>query len=91
MFQKFIKCSICMMKLNIKFNKLSVELFSFDMTLEFKNSFNSDDICKFVKKNYPKIFTNQNIVILKYELIHYKFDVIHKFKVCTCWIMSIID
>ena len=69
------------MKLNTKFNKLSLEFFSLNTTLELKNLFKSDDICKLEKKFYPKNFTDQDIVTLEYELIHYKFDVMHKFKV----------
>ena len=75
-----------LMELNTRFNELSVELLSLSVALDPKNSFesfNSDDICKLAKKFYPEDFTNQDIVTLEYELIHYKLDVMHKFKVST--------
>ena len=75
-----------LMELNTRFNELSVELLSLSVALDPKNSFqsfNSDDICKHAKNFYPKNFTNQDIVALEYELIHYKLDVMHKFKVST--------
>ena len=71
-----------LMELNTRFNELSVELLSLGMDLNPKNSFesfNSDDICKLAKKFYLEDFTNQDIVTLEYELIHYKLDVMHKF------------
>ena len=46
------------MKLNTKFNKLSLEFLSLNTTLELKNLFNNDDICKLEKKFYPKNFTD---------------------------------
>ena len=74
------------MELNTRFNELSVELLSLNMALNPKNSFesfNSDNICKLAKKFYPENFTNQDIVTLEYELIHYKLDGMHKFKLST--------
>ena len=74
------------MELNTRFNKLFIELISLSMVLDPKNSFqsfNSDDIGKLAKKSYPKNFIDQDIITLEYELIHYKFDVMHKFKVST--------
>ncbi|XP_075507874.1 uncharacterized protein LOC142544722 [Primulina tabacum] len=47
------------------------------------DSFNSDDICKLAKKFYPGDFTDQEIVALEYELIHYKLDVMQNLKVST--------
>ena len=75
-----------LMELNTRFNKLSVELLSLSVALDPKNtikSFNGDDICKLAKKFYHEDFTNHDIVTLEYELIHYKLDVMHKFKVST--------
>ena len=75
-----------MMELNTRFNELSVELLSLSVALDPKNSFelfNSNDICKLTKKFYPEDFTNQDIVTLEYELIHFKLDVMYKFKVST--------
>ncbi|KAL8556321.1 hypothetical protein ACS0TY_003944 [Phlomoides rotata] len=69
------------MELNTRFNDVSVELLSLSVTLYPKNSFesfNSDDICKLARKFYPGDFTDQDIVSLEYELIHYKHDVIMK-------------
>ena len=74
------------MELNTKFNKLSVELLSLSVALDPENffeSFNTDDIFKLAKKFYLEDFINQDIIILEYELIHYKLDVMHKFKVST--------
>ncbi|XP_075499475.1 uncharacterized protein LOC142537880 [Primulina tabacum] len=42
-----------------------------------------DDICKLAKKFYPGDFTDQEIVALEYELIHYKLDVMQNLKVST--------
>ena len=75
-----------LMELNTRFNELLVELLSFSVALDPKNSFeafNNDDICKLTNKFYPKDFTNQDIVTLEYELIHYKLNVMHNFKVST--------
>ena len=85
-FKSFIGWSIHLIELNTKFNELSIELISLDVTLDpekFLQSFNSDDIFKLTKKSYFEDSTDQDIVFLKYELIHYKLDVMHKFKVST--------
>ncbi|XP_075473385.1 uncharacterized protein LOC142504397 [Primulina tabacum] len=74
------------MELNTRFNESSVELLSLNTALDPKNSFdsfNSDDICKLAKKFYPGDFTDQEIVALEYELIHYKLDVMQNLKVFT--------
>ncbi|KAL8473399.1 hypothetical protein ACS0TY_030293 [Phlomoides rotata] len=70
-----------LMELNTRFNDVYVELLSLSMALDPKKSFesfNNDDICKLAKKLYPGEFTDQDIVSLEYELIHYKHDVIMK-------------
>ncbi|XP_075524471.1 uncharacterized protein LOC142556855 [Primulina tabacum] len=75
-----------LMELNTRFNESSVELLSLSTALDPKNpfdSFNSDDICKLAKKFYPGDFTDQEIVALEYELIHYKLDVMQNLKVST--------
>ncbi|XP_075521536.1 uncharacterized protein LOC142554745 [Primulina tabacum] len=75
-----------LMELNTRFNESSVELLSLSTALDPKNSFdsfNSDDICKLAKKFYPGDFTDLEIVALKYELIHYKLDVMQNLKVST--------
>ncbi|XP_075475288.1 uncharacterized protein LOC142506039 [Primulina tabacum] len=75
-----------MLELNTRFNESSVELLSLSTALDPKNSFdsfNSDDICKLAKKCYPGEFTDQEIVALEYELIHYKLDVMQNLKVST--------
>ncbi|XP_073138703.1 uncharacterized protein [Henckelia pumila] len=75
-----------LMELNTRFNESSVELFSLSTTLDPKNSFDSfksDDICKLATKFYPKYFTDQDIVALEYELVHYKLDVVQNLKVST--------
>lgn len=74
------------MELNTRFNESSVELLSLSTSLDPKNSFdsfNSDDICKLATKFYPEDFTDQDIVALKYESVHYKLDVMHNLKVST--------
>ena len=40
-------------------------------------SFNIDDICKLTEKFYPQDFTEQDRIILKYQLQHYELDVLH--------------
>ncbi|XP_074567177.1 uncharacterized protein LOC141823867 [Curcuma longa] len=73
-------------ELNTRFNESSVELLSLSTTLDPKNlfdSFNSDDICKLAIKFYPEDFTEQDIVTLEYELVHYKLDVMKNLKVST--------
>ncbi|XP_075499782.1 uncharacterized protein LOC142538321 [Primulina tabacum] len=75
-----------LMELNTRFNESSVELLSLSTALDPKNSFdsfNSDDICKLAKKFNPGDFTDQEIVALEYELIHYKLDVMQNLKVST--------
>ncbi|XP_075494879.1 uncharacterized protein LOC142532472 [Primulina tabacum] len=75
-----------LMELNTRFNESSVELLSLSTALDPKNSFdsfNSDDICKLAKKFYPEDFTDQEIVALEYELIHYKLDVMQNLNVST--------
>ena len=84
--KSFIGWSIHQMELNTRFNELSIELISLSVVLDSKKffqSFNSDDIFKLAKKSYLRDFTDQDIVSLEYELIHYKLDVMHKFKVST--------
>ncbi|XP_074559959.1 uncharacterized protein LOC141816025 [Curcuma longa] len=73
-------------ELNTRFNESSVELLSLSTALDPKNSFdsfNSDDICKLATKFYPEDFTEQDIVTLEYELVHYKLDVMKNLKVST--------
>ncbi|XP_075515351.1 uncharacterized protein LOC142549991 [Primulina tabacum] len=75
-----------LMELNTRFNESSVELLSLSTALDPKNSFdsfNSDDICKLATKFYPGDFTDQEIVALEYELIHYKLDVMQNLKIST--------
>ncbi|XP_042460668.1 zinc finger MYM-type protein 1-like [Zingiber officinale] len=75
-----------LMELNTRFNESSVELLSLSTALDPKNSFESiniDDICKLAMKFYPEDFTNQDIIALKYELVHYKLDVIQNLKAST--------
>ncbi|XP_047309724.1 uncharacterized protein LOC124913157 [Impatiens glandulifera] len=75
-----------LMELNTRFNESSVELLSLSTSLDPKNSFdsfNSDDICKLATKFYPEDFTEQDIIALKYELVHYKLDVMQNLKVST--------
>ena len=62
-----------LMELNTRFNELSVELFSLSVTLMIFVSLQRNFILEIL----------QDIVTLEYELIHYKLDVMHKFKVST--------
>ncbi|XP_075512752.1 uncharacterized protein LOC142548333 [Primulina tabacum] len=76
-----------LIELNTRFNESSVELLSLSTALDPKNSFdsfNSDDICKLAKKFYPGDFTDQEIVALEYELIHYKLDVMRFLHLLSC-------
>ncbi|XP_042396360.1 uncharacterized protein LOC121986457 [Zingiber officinale] len=75
-----------LVELNTRFNESSVELLSLSTDLDPKNSFesiNTDDICKLATKFYPEDFTNQDIIALNYELVHYKLDVIQNLKAST--------
>ncbi|KAL6533686.1 hypothetical protein OROHE_013519 [Orobanche hederae] len=77
-----------LMELNTRFNDVSIELLSLSVALDPKNSFesfNSDDICKLVRKFYPEDFTDQDIVSLEYELRHDTHDVtlMQEFQVST--------
>ncbi|XP_042444005.1 uncharacterized protein LOC122029119 [Zingiber officinale] len=75
-----------LMELNTRFNESSVKLLSLSTALDPKNSFESiniDDICKLAMKFYHEDFTNQDIIALKYELVHYKLDVIQNLKAST--------
>ncbi|XP_073120494.1 uncharacterized protein [Henckelia pumila] len=75
-----------LMELNTRFNESSVKLLSLSTTLDPKNSFdsfNSDVICKLATKFYPEDFTDQDIIALEYELVHYKLDVMQNLKVST--------
>lgn len=75
-----------LIELNTRFNESSVELLSLSTSLDPKNSFdsfNSDDICKLAAEFYPEDFTDQDIVALEYELIHYKLDVMQNLNVST--------
>ncbi|XP_073119602.1 uncharacterized protein [Henckelia pumila] len=75
-----------LMELNTRFNESSVELLSLSTALDPKNSFASfcsDDICKLATKFYPEDFTDQDIIALEYELIHFKLDVMQNLKVFT--------
>ena len=69
-----------LMELNTRFNELLVELLSLSVALDPNNSFesfNNDDIFKLAKKFYLEDFIDQDIVILEYELIHYKLNVMY--------------
>ncbi|XP_073152805.1 uncharacterized protein [Henckelia pumila] len=75
-----------LMELNTRFNESSVELLSLSTSLDPKNSFASfccDDICKLATKFYPEDVTDQDIIALEYELIHFKHDVMQNLKVST--------
>ncbi|XP_073131498.1 uncharacterized protein [Henckelia pumila] len=75
-----------LMELNTRFNESSVELLYLSTALDPKNSFASfcsDDICKLATKFYPEDFTDQDIIALEYELIHFKLDVMQNLKVST--------
>ena len=56
-----------LIKLNTRFNELSVKLLSLNVVLDPKNSFesfNSDDIYKLAKKFYPKILQIKTLLLL---------------------------
>ncbi|XP_042471469.1 uncharacterized protein LOC122053481 [Zingiber officinale] len=84
--KRLIAIDFILMELNTLFNESSMELLSLSSALDPKNSFKSiniDDICKLAMKFYPEDFTNQDIIALKYELVHYKLDVIQNLKAST--------
>ncbi|KAL6494170.1 hypothetical protein OROGR_032079 [Orobanche gracilis] len=77
-----------MVELDTRFNDRAVELLSLSSALDPRNSFESfniDDICKLAEKFYPQDFTPQDISCLKFELQHYKNDVVlePQFQVAT--------
>ncbi|GAV77529.1 Dimer_Tnp_hAT domain-containing protein, partial [Cephalotus follicularis] len=66
-------------ELNIRFNEDAVELIISSALNPMDNykSFDCDKICNIVDKFYHLDFTEQEKIILKCQLQHYQFDVIH--------------
>ncbi|GAV67673.1 LOW QUALITY PROTEIN: DUF4371 domain-containing protein, partial [Cephalotus follicularis] len=67
-------------ELNIRFNEDVVELIILSSALNPRDnytSFNCDRICNLVDKFYTLNFTEQENILLKCQLQHYQFDVIH--------------
>ena len=67
------------MELEHRFNDGVVELLTLSSALDpsdsFK-SFNVENICSLAEKFYPRDFTNQDINSLRYQLMHYKLDLV---------------
>ena len=65
-------------ELNRRFNDQAMELLTLSSTLDLRDaykSFNIDDICSLVEKFYPEDFTEQERLLLKFQLQHYHLDV----------------
>ena len=65
-------------ELNNRFNEQATELLILSTTLDPKDgfkSFNVDNICTLAKKIYPHDFSNQELILLKFQLQHYEIDV----------------
>ncbi|XP_073136886.1 uncharacterized protein [Henckelia pumila] len=74
----------CLYKIGRSRQQTKVEHhYHFDIQKNSFDSFNSDDICKLATKFYPEDFTDQEIVALEYELVHYKLDMMQNLKAFT--------
>ncbi|XP_059458276.1 uncharacterized protein LOC132187858 [Corylus avellana] len=65
-------------ELTNRFNEQAVELLILSVALSPKDAYKSfkiDDICKLAEKFYPRDFTEQEKICLKFQLQHYKLDV----------------
>ena len=70
-------------QLNNRFNEQTMELLTLSSDLDPKDaykSFNIYDICYVVEKYYPFDFTEQEKVNLKFQLQHYKLNVLNHLK-----------
>ncbi|XP_012833666.1 PREDICTED: zinc finger MYM-type protein 1-like [Erythranthe guttata] len=66
-----------MKELNCRFNEQTMELLTLSCALDPSDSFKSfkvDDICTLVEKYYPADFTEQDRLLLKFQLQHYHLD-----------------
>jgi len=57
-----------------------IELLKLSTTLDPKNSyklFNVEDVCLFVDKFYPENFSDKQKNHLRFQLLHYEFDVLN--------------
>ena len=67
-------------KLNSRFSEQAMKLLTLSSALDPKDeyqSFNIDDICCLVEKYYPLDFIEQEKVNLKFQLQHYKLNVLN--------------
>jgi len=79
-------------ELNNKFNEQAIELFKLSTTLDSRNSyklFNIENICLLVDKFYLKDFSYKKKNYLKFQLQHYKLDVLNHPKLKN--MSSIVD
>ena len=70
-----------MQELNSRFSEQTVELLVLSSSLDLANgfkSFNIDNICKLAEKFYPQDFTEQEKIQLRFQLQHYKHDVLSR-------------
>ncbi|KAL7087011.1 hypothetical protein ACP275_13G038800 [Erythranthe tilingii] len=64
-------------ELNCRFNEQTLELLTLSSALDLSDSYKSfkvDDICTLVDKYYPADFTEQERMLLKFQLNHYHLD-----------------
>ena len=69
-----------LLELNSRFNEQAMDLLTLSSALDPKDaysSFNIDDICCLVEKYYPLDFTEQEKINLKFQLQHYKLNVLN--------------
>jgi hypothetical protein len=62
-----------------RFSEHAMELLSLSAALSPQDAYKSfkiDDICSLVEKFYPQDFTEQEKIILRFQLDHYKLDVL---------------
>ena len=67
-------------ELNGRFNEQAMKPLTISFMLDPNDvykSFNVDDICSLVKKYYPSHFTEQEKVNFKFQLEHYKLNILN--------------
>ena len=67
-----------LLEIDSRLSEQTMDLLLLSSALDPKDcyaKFNIDDICKLAEKYYPGDFTEQERVLLKYQLQHYKLDV----------------
>ncbi|CAH9107876.1 unnamed protein product [Cuscuta europaea] len=75
-----------LLELNSRFSEQIMDLFTLSFALDHKDSyrsFNIDDICSLVDKYYPFDFIEQEKVGLRFQLQHYKLNVLNHSKLAN--------